>query len=79
MSRDYYYQVDDQFCACDVSQISEFPDENQILVARDSKFRIFPSNSTQIDKNQYILCHCDNDTQYSFQKVFMVNQIDAFD
>ena len=72
MSRDFWYNYDARFCACDVSWLSKYPTEREVLVARDSIFRIVPSQSIQIGKNQYVVLHCGDDNRNSFQKMFLM-------
>ena len=69
MSRDTWYNRYESFSACDVSWLSKYPTETEVVVARRSTFRIMPSQSMQIGKNQYVVLH---NSDASFQKMFLM-------
>ena len=61
--------IKSRISACDVSWISRFPLEQEVLISRHSQFNVYVSKSKQIDKKQWIVCNlgCDDKT---FEKVF---------
>ena len=72
LSHDYKYHFDQRICACDVSWLSKYPTESEVLVARRSMFSISPSQAIQIGKNQYVLLQNGDDIENSFQKMFLM-------
>ena len=58
--------------ACDVSWISKFPTEQEVLVSRDSPFTPYPSKSRQIGKKQWIVCNVGYDDE-TFERMFLAN------
>ena len=59
--------------ACDVSWISRFPTEQEILVAKGVRFHPCPSKSRQIGKKQWIVCNHGDDDKISFENMFLSN------
>ena len=57
--------------ACDVSWISKFPTEQEILVSAGVEFPIVPSKLKQIGKKQWIVCNYGNDDKVSFENMFL--------
>ena len=60
--------------ACDVSWISRFPTEQEVLVSRLVSFRVIPSKSMQIGKKQWFVCNGGDDDKVSFDSMFLANQ-----
>lgn len=56
----------DQFCCGDVSWISKFQTEKQILVGKSSVLTINKNNIYNIGNYQYIICALDPLTQYDY-------------
>ena len=62
--------------ACDVSWISKFPMEQEVLVSKFTTFFVSPSKINQIGKKQWIVCNRgfdDVDETISFKKMFLDN------
>ena len=64
-----------EFSACDVSWISKYPNEKEILVSRRSQIRIYRNKMTQTrtkngDKQQWFVCDEGNLQETSFQSMF---------
>ena len=59
------------FYGCDVSWISGFPHEKEILVRRNSRLVIYKSKLTQFGKNQWVVCDEGNSQETSFQSMFI--------
>ena len=70
--RDMLCYYNSQFWACDVSWLSKYPTEREVLIARGSIINITPLQSIQIENNQYILVHSDEDIADCFQKMFLM-------
>lgn len=60
-------------CACDVSWISKYPTEKEVLVARKTQFPICPSKCLQIGKKQWVVCNKGDDDKVSFKSMFLAN------
>ena len=58
--------------ACDVSWISKFPHEQEILVSTESPFQPCLSKFKQIGNKQWIVCNHGNDKKGSFENMFDV-------
>ena len=56
--------------ACDVSWISKFPTEQEVLVSRYAWFRPCLSKFRQIGKKQWVVCNAGDDEKSSFENVF---------
>ena len=61
-----------QFKACDVSWISQFPHEKEILAQRCSLLNMYPSKATYDIKgqNQWFVCDCGDAIETSFENMF---------
>ena len=64
-----------RFHACDVSWISKYPNEKEVLVQRGSEIRIYPNKMTQTqtkdgEKQQWFVCDEGNLQETSFQSMF---------
>ena len=60
-----------KFVGCDVSWISKFPNEREILVKRGSTLNIYNDKMTLIDNNkQFFVCDEGNQRETSFQTMF---------
>ena len=57
--------------ACDISWISSFETEQEILVENLGNFRIYASKSYQIDKKQWFVCNVDQ--EITFESMFLAN------
>ena len=59
-----------------MSWLSDYKTEKEILVARGCVFRVCPSQSIQIGKNQYIVLGVGDDSApaNSFQKMLLMQQ-----
>ena len=67
--------VEKRFHACDVSWISKYANEKEILVARGSEIRIYRNKMTQTqtkdgEKQQWFACDEGNLQETSFQSMF---------
>ena len=72
MSRDFGYHYSERMRACEVSWLSKYPTEREVLVAKGSEFTIDPSKSVQIGKNQYVILHNSKTFENTFQKMFLM-------
>ena len=59
--------------ACDVSWISKFTTEKEMLMTRDSLFSIYASNSMQIENKQWIVGNLGYDDK-TFERMFLTNK-----
>ena len=55
--------------ACDVSWISKYPSEQEVLFSRHSPFAVYPSKSVQVGKNQWLVCNLGYDDK-TFERMF---------
>ena len=72
MKRSYSAMIG-AFRACDVSWISPFPREKEILCERGSMVHVYQYKMTQIGKQQWLVCDEGNLQQTSFQAMFGSN------
>ena len=70
MQRSIYWKMD-LFTACDVSWISDFENEMEILVSQHSTLQLYQSKMTEIGKLQYFVCDEGTPAETSFQNMFM--------
>ena len=59
--------------ACDVSWISKYPTEQEVLVSKRHRLPICVSKSRQIGKKQWIVCNKGDDYKISFENMFLAN------
>ena len=71
LSEDAVHGHDDIFL-CDVSWISKFPFEQEVLFSRYQPFTIYPSKSMQIGKKQWFVCNLGYDDK-TFERLFLQN------
>ena len=69
MNRSYNY-LTKWFYGCDVSWISDYPGEKEILCGKGSALSIYKQNITIKGNNQYIVCDEGNQQEVSFQNMF---------
>ena len=66
-----YYKIGSTcFSACDVSWISQFPEEKEILTTKGSSIPLYKSKIKVIDDQQYII---GDDSSQTFQTMFMLS------
>ena len=59
--------------ACDVSWISKYPTEQEVLVSRMHKLPVCLRKMKQIGKKQWIVCNDGDDDKVSFEEMFLSN------
>lgn len=70
IEKDYNLKILD-FNACDVSWISKYKTEKEIIVARGSRLNMYPSQIYQIKDKQWIVGYLGDEKDVSFENVFL--------